>query len=101
VWFVLYRQVRYILVSLPSQGILELRSTSSGASAAKLSVGDSFSQHDINTGRVTYVHNNNHDDDNDDDDDDNERRTMKDRFVFRLSNGTNMADSQHECEVEV
>ena len=81
--------MRYILVALPSVGILEQRTTSSGT-AVKLSVGDSFSQAAINMGRVRYVHQRNSDDD----------RTLKDRFIFQLSDGTNVA-SHDACEIEV
>ena len=51
---------------------------------------DSFSQADINGGRVRYVHQRSGDDD----------RTMTDRFIFQLSDGTNVA-SHEACEIEV
>ena len=77
-----------MLVALPSEGILELRS-SSGA-ALKLRVGDSITQEDVNMGRVSYIHQGN----------DKVDRVIKDRFVFQLSDGMNDA-SQEACEIEI
>lgn len=77
-----------MLVALPSKGVLEHR-TSSGEEL-RLSVGESFSQADINAGRVRYVHQMT--DDND--------RAMKDRFIFQLTDGVHVA-SHEACEIEV
>ena len=80
--------MRYILVALPSRGLLDQRMSS--GSAVKLMVGDSFSQADINTGQVRYVHRRSGEDD----------RVRKDRFIFQLSDGTNVA-SHDSCEIEI
>jgi len=78
------------LVSLPSKGVLELRSSS--GDAVKFRVGDSFSQADINAGRLRYVHQRS---------DGDGGAALKDRFVFQLTDGTHVASRHHACEIEV
>jgi len=95
-------EIHYVIISAPRKGVLELEASSEGATTEEsmhkplgqlLKIGDSFTQADVDTGRLTYSHTKSfYGDDNE--------LAAYDSFIFQLTDGTNPV-SHETFEVEI